>query len=364
MNSKINYALNENQKLVFVDDVPNGKECGCVCPNCGEKLMAKNGGSKREHHFAHLSGTECESAYESMLHLLAKERIRNAFLEKDSFPIQYVSTKFCDKEETCKFQHYGRCEKETKKSFNLKKHYDSCEQEVCYDSIRRRSDLKFFSSTAPERPPIYIEIFVTHACDEEKLHNGERIIETKIESETDIDDIINNGFVEDDCSDDNEKEKTAFYNFRDQKVPSDEISNEIIYNRFVLYPSGKSYTEDCYTSCKDEQITSKIKDHSLLEMILCEPDFYNSREMAKYYGFQRHNIKNCNLCEHYVQSYNMIGHICRLYKTLNIPKDVDTTQAKTCPKFTINQHEMNKQIEKFNKLVQDKEVIVIDSVKK
>jgi hypothetical protein len=50
----------------------------------------------------------------------------------------------------------------------LKKYYDSCEQEICYDNIRRRSDLKIFSSTHPEREPIYIEFCVTHASDEAK----------------------------------------------------------------------------------------------------------------------------------------------------------------------------------------------------
>ena len=33
----------------------------------------KNGGYQREHHFAHAHGKECEGAYESVLHLLAKE---------------------------------------------------------------------------------------------------------------------------------------------------------------------------------------------------------------------------------------------------------------------------------------------------
>ena len=58
------------------------------------------------------------------------------------------------------------------RSFSIKKkYYDSCEQEICYDNIRRRSDLKIYSSTHPEREPIYIEFCVTHASDEAKLHS-------------------------------------------------------------------------------------------------------------------------------------------------------------------------------------------------
>lgn len=74
----LTHAIDADGKLVYVDDVPNGNKCGCFCPACKEPLMAKKG-EKRRHHFAHQSETECEHAYESMLHLLAKEKIREAF---------------------------------------------------------------------------------------------------------------------------------------------------------------------------------------------------------------------------------------------------------------------------------------------
>ena len=71
--SLLTYALDESQALVHVDDVPKGLKCGCACPHCGAKLYAKNGGIIREHHFAHEHGAECEGAYESSMHRLAKE---------------------------------------------------------------------------------------------------------------------------------------------------------------------------------------------------------------------------------------------------------------------------------------------------
>lgn len=72
---ELTYALNQKRVLVHVDTVPNGNDCNCFCPNCGEKLCAKNGGNskKRVHHFAHQSGAECEGAIESALHILAKK---------------------------------------------------------------------------------------------------------------------------------------------------------------------------------------------------------------------------------------------------------------------------------------------------
>lgn len=69
----LTYALNKDGCLVHVDSVPNGNECGCVCPCCESRLCAKNGGHEREHHFAHLGGADCVGGVESALHIMAKE---------------------------------------------------------------------------------------------------------------------------------------------------------------------------------------------------------------------------------------------------------------------------------------------------
>lgn len=66
------YALKDGH-LVGIDDVANGSRCGCVCPKCGEKLVARNGGTQMQHHFAHSSDSTCMGSAETALHLLAKE---------------------------------------------------------------------------------------------------------------------------------------------------------------------------------------------------------------------------------------------------------------------------------------------------
>lgn len=73
MGSFLTFALDESEALVHVDNVAKGNNCKCHCPHCGAPLCAKNAGQRREHHFAHAHGHECEGAYESQLHLLAKE---------------------------------------------------------------------------------------------------------------------------------------------------------------------------------------------------------------------------------------------------------------------------------------------------
>ncbi len=61
-----------NGKLIFIEDVPSGQACGCVCASCDQPLIAKKG-AIRLHHFAHTKFTKCQGAAESVLHLLSKE---------------------------------------------------------------------------------------------------------------------------------------------------------------------------------------------------------------------------------------------------------------------------------------------------
>lgn len=69
------YALNEEGRMVHVNEVPNGISCRCHCPSCSAPLVAKNNGETMAPHFAHASGTVCSGAHESELHLLAKRVI-------------------------------------------------------------------------------------------------------------------------------------------------------------------------------------------------------------------------------------------------------------------------------------------------
>lgn len=63
-----------DDRIVSIDDVPRGKDCGCVCPLCSAPLMARKG-EERIHHFAHMPGQpSCgEGALESSLHQMAKQ---------------------------------------------------------------------------------------------------------------------------------------------------------------------------------------------------------------------------------------------------------------------------------------------------
>ena len=72
------WAENADGRMVHVDDVPRGLQCGCVCPNCREKLVARHGDVK-EHGFAHHSdnrGANLNICYQVAMYKLAEQIIQ------------------------------------------------------------------------------------------------------------------------------------------------------------------------------------------------------------------------------------------------------------------------------------------------
>jgi Competence protein CoiA-like family len=61
--------------LTHISGVLSGLACACYCAECGQHLVAKKGDLRR-HHFAHSEITACRGGPETVLHLLAKELIR------------------------------------------------------------------------------------------------------------------------------------------------------------------------------------------------------------------------------------------------------------------------------------------------
>ena len=342
----LTYAIAKDGRLVHVDDVETGQKCACTCPACGEALIAKNNGIMRVHHFAHKSGVECEFAHESMLHLLAKERIQKAFLNSKSFWIDYEYTSYCPNYNQCKFKRYGDCFMKKKELFNLKDDYDCCEQEAEYDGIGGRSDLKIYSSSNLEIEPIYIEFCVTHASDLEKLHSGKKIIECVIESEEDIKEIVRNGFIEDEQIDENfssqiASSKRQFYGFWKKRYDNNEVASEIVYSRYILFESGKvecagSCSVDCNVYKKE-----KLRQDSLYEVHFHSKNSDKLAKFAKCLAYARFPIRNCFFCKNYVDKG--INSACKYKYKMQVRAvpfmRLDTSVAETCDYYTFNQEE-------------------------
>ncbi|MEH6519291.1 MAG: hypothetical protein V7742_21650 [Halioglobus sp.] len=72
--TKIPFAL-KRDLLVGVEEVSSGLACDCVCPCCFGRLQAKKG-DKNAHHFSHdpsADERECRNAFETSIHLMAKQ---------------------------------------------------------------------------------------------------------------------------------------------------------------------------------------------------------------------------------------------------------------------------------------------------
>jgi hypothetical protein len=63
----------KNERLYEPRQVPNGAACGCVCPSCKRNLIARQGVATP--HFAHAPGEDCNQAFETAVHLAAKQLI-------------------------------------------------------------------------------------------------------------------------------------------------------------------------------------------------------------------------------------------------------------------------------------------------
>ncbi len=66
------FAMDKDGRIRSVEEVARGLSCECVCPTCGDKVIARQG-EVREWHFAHVSGADCENAAEGALHRAAKQ---------------------------------------------------------------------------------------------------------------------------------------------------------------------------------------------------------------------------------------------------------------------------------------------------
>lgn len=72
------WAENADGLMVHVDDVPRGLDCGCSCPRCHEKLLARHG-DVNEHGFAHHSetrGANLKICYMVTMYKLAQQIIQ------------------------------------------------------------------------------------------------------------------------------------------------------------------------------------------------------------------------------------------------------------------------------------------------
>lgn len=176
-------AVDTDGKVINIKEVTRENRARqYFCIGCGAEMSAVLG-EKREHHFRH---KEAHCSWESYLHQLSKKRLKERFDKQEEFNISYYVEYVCEKSDGCRLgllHSKQSCNRRELRTVDLKRMYDTCEEEVCYNSFR--ADLMLSNSKQPDRKPLFLEISVTHDCEPEKLALGIEIIELKITDEDD-----------------------------------------------------------------------------------------------------------------------------------------------------------------------------------
>ena len=154
-------------KLLHVSQVSSGLKCGCVCPGCGDRLVAKKG-RVREHHFAHAAGSDCPTAVETALHLAAKEILS----KRKEIVLPRVGIGF---------RTYGsrtQIYSDIREGPNSPDRVFAAEERYPLTSValeQRLGDIIPDVIAYVEDRPLFIEVRVTHGIDDEKLERIKRL---------------------------------------------------------------------------------------------------------------------------------------------------------------------------------------------
>lgn len=155
---KLTYALKDGA-ITHISKVESGLACGCICPSCRDKLIAKKGQVVR-HHFTHHSKEPCEYGLETALHLAAKEIITSA----KEMTIPQVKLQFPHSYRDGILIHES-----------MKVQIDHVELEKRFEDIV--PDIAIYSG----EKKFFVEIFVTHAIDERKFEKIKKMDISTIE---------------------------------------------------------------------------------------------------------------------------------------------------------------------------------------
>lgn len=329
-------AVTADGKLVSAIEIEKGNEAweevkfyfpGCEGDDEEEMLFIqrkrKNGVTKFFRHRPGYIGDKNEP--DRYLHNYAELRIKQRFdesLTTGEFPVQYYVVEQCPENSVCKLKANLKCNGEPKpvlKSLNLRELYDTCSIEKGADKYI--ADLLLTNSQDESIKPMFLEVFVTHKCTDEKIASGYPIIEIKINQKEDADNPIveNAGEVVDEYMFMQSENKKAlppivFYGFK-RDVP---FNNYVIYGNFLLTKKENELIADCRAvACKDVEGFLPENGAFCLSVPLEELKNIDIYEMgmakAQFMGLK---MKDCSICNQYKQplrrSWCYTTHPCRL----------------------------------------------------
>ncbi len=259
------------------------------------------------------------------LHNYAELRIKERFDQSEKsnvFLVKYYVIEKCPNIDSCKLKSFSNCKGDAipvLKEINLRSLYDTCTIEKGADKYI--ADLLLTNSKDKDIKPLFLEVYVTHKCSEEKIHSGFPIIEIKIDEKEDADnDIIENaGEIVDDylfMKSDNQVQipPIVFYGFKREV----KFTNYIDYVNFTLIRKDDGYQGDCRL-LKCHEVSNYAPENRVIEFSVPhsetkETDIYEvGMSFAQEYGLK---VRDCTLCSRYkipTREHNRIdARSCRL----------------------------------------------------
>jgi len=287
MSAKYRYGNNANGDLQDVTslDKSNLKNIGPFsCIGCGAPLIAKLG-HKNIKHFSHESGDGCGK--ETYLHRLGKRFFIQTYSDcvKEQKPF-FLALKTAI--ECTTFQEFlgGPCSYSRIEEYDLTKYFDVIAEEVFHDSFR--PDVLLKSSKTGD--VIFVEIAVYHKSSENKMCSGNRIIEYTIESENDVDRLVNTRLTE-------ETPGVELVNFETKVRRGDFCDGncEHYFDYFIVDRNGRA-------SILHATPAELIRDVQSYRVVYSAPCPINSNKTSEFLSFMKTAIengvklRNCFMC--------------------------------------------------------------------
>lgn len=274
--------------------------------------MLTKKGKIREHHFCHRQVVECNG--ETYTHKCAKQFIKNLFDRQDHFYISFTRTIECCLKETCEYQasdlaiNNGKCSQEKDVRYDLKEYYDTCELEAQYNGFV--ADILLKNSQKPEIKPCFIEIAVTHPCEEAKINSRIPIIEISIPAGTDNFDELKTISETAELPFGKKTKKGIEVTFRNFKKSGISKVPHNIYDvlAFFINGNGKAQVRRYKNSCPS--YGRRHLEHG------SDYEVHFSNEYVAYNGgvaianLENKRVPNCWVCQHHGYSFTWGKHYC------------------------------------------------------
>ena len=256
------------------------------CWGCGKRMVAVTNGEVQPH-FRHYE--ECECNGETYIHNRGKAVFKETFDKSQDFYAEMKGVSICSHKYECPLFNSERCVLPKSFKFNLKEYYDASEFEVYIKEYNVQPDVLLTSSTYPERK-LFVEIYHTSECTSEKIAMGERIIEIRVNSESDIK-TIQSGMIK-------ESEHIRFYNFHPKETVPHNREQAIL---FYVTENGRVGFD--INDCSDYFPREKVDLGSLRYGIFANYSSLSSQKdfirfcISKAYD-ERKLYRDCRMCKH------------------------------------------------------------------